>query len=158
MLNCFVSTSAVLRPLEVATAVFSVVAHAGLIAFAVTSSGRSPMTSAEPEHIVAEHVHFIDARARVEETNRAAKGRRGSKAVQRSVPVDPLAVLAAFTPPLIAPMSVPTSLPDVDYAAVATESVSFGNANESLARTVIGPANAVLGPGNAYNENVVEKT
>lgn len=157
MVNCFISTSAVLRPIDIGTAVFSVVAHAGLIAFAVTNSGRAATAGAEPEHIVVEHVHFVDARARVEMSDKRAKARKGGKAAPR-VPVDPLAVVANFTPPLIAPISIPTSLPDVDYSAVATESVSFGDASASLARTVIGPANAVLGPGNAYSENVVEKT
>jgi len=157
MLNCFISTSAALRPLDIGTAVFSVVAHAGLIAFAVTNSGRPATAGTEPAHIAVEHVHFIDARSRVEMSDKKVKARKGGKAAQRAA-VDPLAVVAGITPPLIAPVSIPTTIPDVDYTSVATEAVSFGNTSESLARTVIGPANAVLGPGNAYSENVVEKT
>jgi periplasmic protein TonB len=157
MLHPFVSTHAVLRPLDVVTGVFSVAAHAGLIAFAVTSSGRAPVAAAEPAHINVEHIHFVDARERVESTERAAKAHTGSKGMRRA-PTDPLAVIASMAPPLIAPIDIPTTLPDIDYSAVATESVSFGNTTESLARTVLGPANAVLGPGNAYTEFVVDKT
>jgi len=156
MLHPFVSTHAVLRPLDVVTGAFSVAAHAGLIVFAVTSSGRAPLAAAEPMRVNVEHIHFVDAHERMETSERAAKA-KGSKGMRRA-PVDPLAVVASMAPPLIAPIDIPTSLPDIDYSAVATESVSFGGATESLARTVIGPANAVLGPGNAYSEFVVDKT
>jgi periplasmic protein TonB len=157
MLHPFVSTHAVLRPLDVVTGAFSVAAHASLIVFAVTSSGRAPAAAAEPMRVNVEHVHFVDARERMETSARAANARKGSKA-PRHAPVDALAAVASIAPPLIAPIDIPTSLPDIDYSAVATESVSFGNTTESLARTVIGGANAVLGPGNAYSEFVVDKT
>ena len=156
MLHPFVSTHAVLRPLDVVTGVFSVAAHAGLIVFAVTSSGRAPVAAAEPMRVNVEHIHFVDARERMETSERAAKA-KGSKSMRRA-PVDPLAVVASMAVPLIAPIDIPTTLPEIDYSAVATESVSFGNTTESLARTVVGGVNAVLGPGNAYSEFVVDKT
>ena len=157
MLHPFVSTHGVLRPLDVVTSAFSVVAHAGLIAFAVTSSGRTPSPVAEPMHVNVEHINFVDARARLEPTERAAKSRQAKRGMHRA-PIDPLAAIASVAPPLIAPIDIPTTLPDIDYAAVATDAVSFGGAPETLARTVIGPANAVPGPGNAYSEFVVDKT
>ena len=157
MLHPFVSTHSVLRPLDVVTGALSVVAHAGLIAFAVTSSGRAATPVGEPTHVDVEHIHFVDAHARLESSNASEKSRKGSKGMRRA-PVDPLAAVASMNPPLIAPIDIPTTLPDIDYSAVATEEVSFGNAPETLARTVVGPANAVPGPGNAYSEFVVDKT
>ena len=161
MLHPFISTTSFLRSLNVGTAIFSVATHAGLIAFAVSSSGRAPQASASPERVNAEHIVYVDARERFEETERAAaKAREARKATRRPRPqVDPLAAVSNVTSPLVAPIAIPTSIPDVDFSAVATQSVSFGgDSTMNFARTVIGPANAVLGPGNAYSEFVVDKT
>jgi TonB family protein len=161
MLHPFISTTSFLRSLNVGTAIFSVAAHAGLIAFAVESSGRAPDAFVAPERVNAEHIVYVDARERLEATEHAtAKAREARNAVKRrQAPVDPLAAVSNVTTPLVAPISIPTSIPDVDFSAVATQAVSFGgDTTLSFARTVIGPANAVLGPGNAYSENVVDKT
>jgi periplasmic protein TonB len=156
MVHPFVSSPGA-RGIPLGVPVLSVLAHASLIALALTGGTAKPVREVRGESV--EHVVLPPPVVRERLTERTSGHRPAKRAARARSTRSPLERLSQLHLTLAIATDLPPSFGlDIDFATLATEAIDFGDAaTSSLARTVLGPADAVRMIGDAYSDWVVEK-
>jgi hypothetical protein len=161
MVHAFVSSQP-LRLRSLGEVAVSFVAHGGLIAVAVSTSGLPPRPVGISPRIASEYVMFVRTSTRASAMRAARRAER--QAVKRELMDAPLlrdlaAIHFALDQAAVVPnvdVDVNTEIPAVTYnAMMGSESTE---STVSFARSVLGRAASLKkGPYDAYDEHVVER-